>query len=332
MNQKPAKSTLVSISVPAFNEEDNIRELSDQVRRTMEASHYEWELIFVDDGSTDSTWAKIESAHRDDNHVKGIRLSRNFGHQYALLAGMRASRGDVVVTADADLQHPPQLVPELLREWEEGNKIVQTIRVDSEDSGWFKRFMSRQYYRLFRVLSGVDLQAGMADFRLLDRQVVDHITSFGEQGLFLRGIVQWVGYPSSNITYKASDRLSGKTKFSLSVMSKFAWHGVSSFSNIPLRVGVIAGFGASVVSFAGVGYAIYSKLMSGTAVAGWASSVAIISFLFAILFVYLGILGEYVGRIATEVRHRPRYLISDQVGWESAAFQADIGTPNSTIR
>jgi dolichol-phosphate mannosyltransferase len=290
----------------------------------METVDYPWEILFVDDGSSDMTWMEIESLNGRDPRVKGIRLSRNFGHQYALMAGMRACKGDAVITADADLQHPPSLIPKLIEEWEQGNKIVQTVRIESKNIGPFKRFASRQLYRLFGVLSGVDLAPGMSDFRLLDRQVIDDIASFGEQGLFLRGIVQWVGYPRVTVEYYPAERHAGITKYSLSKMVKLAWIGVSSFSNVPLRIGVFAGIFASIVAFAGVGYAIYGKLVSGSAVAGWASSVAIISFLFAILFVYLGILGEYIGRIVTEVRNRPRYLISEQLGISPDLPRSDV--------
>jgi dolichol-phosphate mannosyltransferase len=305
---------LVSIVVPAFNEEKNLIEMYEKTKETMESIDYSWELIFVDDGSTDSTWQEIARLHGIDQRVNGIRLSRNFGHQYALMAGIRSARGLAVITADADLQHPPSVFPKLIDEWRNGSKIVQTVRLADNNLGFFKRFTSRQFYRLFRILSGVNLEAGMADFRLLDRKVVDDVTTFEEQGLFLRGIVQWVGYPSTSIQYRAADRFQGTSKYSLYRMTELAWHGVSSFSNVPLRIGVAAGFTASFISFAGIGYAIYGKILSGNAVAGWASSVAIISFLFAILFVYLGILGEYIGQIVTEVRRRPRYLVSERLG------------------
>lgn len=314
MTHAETQSVVLSIVVPAFNEETNIRELYKQIRQNTDPLARTWELIIVDDGSTDGTWREIVKLHLDDTRVKGVRLSRNFGHQYALMAGIEAARGDAVISADADLQHPPALIPDLVRAWDDGYQIVHTIRQESQDLGFFKRITSKIFYSVFRYFSGVPIEAGMADYRLLDRNVVDDIVKFEEQGLFLRGIVQWVGYRSTALTYRPAERYSGSTKYSFKKMIKLAWHGVSSFSNVPLRVGVSIGLIASVIAFGGVGYAMYSKFITGQAIPGWASSVAIISFLFATLFVYLGLLGEYIGRIMIEVRRRPRFLVSDTLG------------------
>jgi len=232
----------------------------------------------------------------------------------ALLAGLHHAEGDAVISMDADMQHPPELIPKLVAEWRNGSKIVKTVRADPEDYSAFKRTTSRLFYRVFSYLSGVRLEGGMADFRLLDRKALNDILQFREEGLFLRGIVEWVGYPSTNIPYDCAKRFSGLTKYTLRKMLRFGWHGVSSFSIVPLRIGVVVGFIASGISFLGVVYAIYGKIIEGHAVPGWASSVAIISFLFGLLFVFLGLLGEYVGRILIEVRQRPRYLISEGLG------------------
>jgi len=220
---------------------------------------------------------------------------------------------------DADLQHPPEVIPLLIAEWQKGNKIVKTIRRDTENLSAFKRFSSKLYYRLFSYLSGVKLDSGMADFRLLDRQVLDEILQFKEGGLFLRGIVQWVGYPSSNVTFECGPRHSGASKYTLGKMFRFAWHGISSFSLVPLRVGIIIGLGSSAIAFLSVVYAIMSKLLIGATVSGWTSSVAIISFLFGTLFAFLAILAEYIGRILEEVRDRPRFIISEQADATNAS-------------
>ena len=308
----------ITVVIPAYNEEGNVEEIYSELIKVMLPLKVEWEIIFSDDGSTDKTWEKIEALSERDARVKAVRLSRNFGHQYALLAGLQHAEGDAIISMDADLQHPPELVPKLIDLWRKGYKIVKTVRADPEDYSAFKKVSSRWFYRMFSYLSGVRLESGMADFRLLDRKALNDILQFREEGLFLRGIVEWVGYRSTSIPYDCAKRFSGLTKYTLRKMLKFGWHGVSSFSIVPLRIGVVAGFIASGISFLGVIYAIYGKLVDGHAVPGWASSVAIISFLFGLLFVFLGLLGEYVGRILIEVRRRPRYLVSESLGIENS--------------
>ena len=304
----------VSVIVPAYNEEGNIRKLYEELVDVLCPLRLPWELIFSDDGSTDGTWQVITELAEEDPRISGIRLSRNFGHQRALLAGLRCARGAAIVSMDADLQHPPPAISGLVAEWRNGNKIVKTVRIDSADTSTLKRLTSRWYYRLFTWLSGVPLQPGMADFRLLDRAVLDHILRFPEEGLFLRGIVEWVGYRSATVAYECRDRFTGSTKYSVKKMVRFAWEGISSFSIVPLRLAAFVGFVASGMSFFAVVYAMYVKVVAGHAVPGWTSSVAIVAFLFGILFVILGLLGEYVGRILLEVRRRPRFLVSESLG------------------
>ncbi|HHH42642.1 MAG TPA: glycosyltransferase [Gammaproteobacteria bacterium] len=308
------QSPRLSIVIPAFNEEGNLKVVYAELHRVLEPVEASWELIFVDDGSSDATWCLIEELAHADSRVKGIRFSRNFGHQYALLAGLQASTGAAIISLDADLQHPPELIPRLIEEWQKGNKIVKTVRLDPEKQSLFKKLTSRLFYRVFSYVSGVKIESGMADYRLMDRQVLEDVLSFREEGLFLRGLVQWVGYPNTSISYMPAERFSGTTKYTLGKMVKFAWHGVSSFSIVPLRIGILFGFIASAVSFASVLYAILGKVIEGHTVPGWASSLAIISFLFGILFLFLGILGEYVGRILLEVRDRPRFIVSERLG------------------
>jgi len=302
----------VSLVVPAYCEQGNLAKLHEEVVAAL--GEITWELIIIDDGSTDDTWNEVFALHREDPRVKGLRLSRNFGHQYALFAGLANAAGEAVITMDADLQHPPAVIPQLLRRWREGSKIVHTVRIDHETIPWMKKFSSRMFYRIFSYLSGSDLSAGMADFRLLDRQVVDELLQFNEGHLFLRGLIHWVGYPSSKLEFRCRDRFSGKSKYNLRKMVKFACIGVTSFSIVPLRLAIFLGLVTSLVAFCGLVYAIVGKLL-GKAVPGWASTIGIESLLFGILFIILGIIGEYIGRILEEVRRRPRFIIDERVGF-----------------
>lgn len=311
---------MISIVVPAYNEERNIQVLYERLRAEMQklfgsSQSPDWEIVVVDDGSKDGTWGRIAALNAADARIRGVRLARNFGHQNALLAGLAAARGDAVISMDADLQHPPELVCELIAKWRDGYQIVHALRRDPPSLPWGKRVTSRLYYRLFSYLSGVQIEPGAADFRLIDRQVLDEILKFKEEGLFLRGIVHWVGYATASVSFDCDERHSGKSSYSLRKMLSLAWHGISSFSLVPLRIAVVIGLIASTLSFLGVGYAIVGWwLDSVETVPGWASSVVIMSLLFGLLFVVLAIFAEYLGRIVIEVRGRPRFLVRETAG------------------
>ncbi|MDZ7343956.1 MAG: glycosyltransferase family 2 protein [candidate division KSB1 bacterium] len=317
---------VLSVVIPAYYEEGNLQRLYDELTQALSTAALTYEIIFVDDGSADATWQEIAALHLHDSRVKGLRLSRNFGHQYALFAGLSASRGQAVVTMDADLQHPPAVIPELLKEWRKGMKIVHTIRNDHETISWGKKLTSKIFYKLFSFLSGVQLSSGMADFRLLDRQVANELLKLKEGGLFLRGLVQWVGYPSSKVEFQCRDRFAGKSKYNFRRMLKFAWAGITSFSIKPLRLGILIGFLTSLLAFYQLGEAIYIKFFTTKAVPGWASIIGIQSMLFGVLFVFLGIISEYIARILEEVRQRPRFIVSETVG-----FSPDGATHSSPL-
>ncbi|MBW2568883.1 MAG: glycosyltransferase family 2 protein [Deltaproteobacteria bacterium] len=310
----PGDRVILSIVIPAYNEEGNLRRLHSELMNVVPQLNISWEIIFSDDGSDDNTWNEIKSLGEENKNIKAIRFSRNFGHQYALLAGLIHATGQAIICMDADLQHPVEVIPQLVAEWQKGNKIVHTIRLDPKKITFFKKWTSKLFYKAFSLLSGIPIEEGMADFRLLDREVVHTILSFREDGLFLRGIVQWIGYPSSKIFFRCHDRHTGTSKYTLKKMIKLALTGITSFSIIPLRIAIAVGIFTSLIAFGELAYAVYAKVILGTTVPGWASAVSILAFLFGILFILLGVIGEYIGKILIEVRNRPRFIVREQVG------------------
>jgi polyisoprenyl-phosphate glycosyltransferase len=298
-------SALVSVVIPAFNEEGNIQAvyaaLSDVLR------DFNWEVVFVDDGSRDRTYELGSQLAESDDRVRGLSFSRNFGHQYALLAGMRAAQGDIVITMDGDLQHPPELLPKMLQAWQQGYNVVHTQRTYVNASR-FKRLTSEWFYRIFSLLSGTKLEEGQSDFRLLDRRVVNVIVQNDSGQLFLRGVVKAVGFRSTTLPYKVGDRFAGESKYTFRRMLKFAMQGITSFSTVPLRIGIFCGFLMGGLAFLELCYILWVA-SQGTAVPGWASLGALLSILFGVNFVLIGFLGIYVGHIFARVQHQPVYII-----------------------
>lgn len=306
---------VLSVVIPLYNEEENIFFLAERLSLALTKSGLSYEIILIDDGSSDETWSTIQKACRDYSTIRAARFSRNFGHQHAIFAGLRLAKGQAIISMDGDLQHPPEVIEELVKEWQSGAKIVNTIREDKKTAGPFKRFFSKLFYKIFSVLSDVSLEQGSSDFRLIDSAVRDEIVSFGDVDVFLRGAIQWVGFNVKEVKYDADFRHHGSSKFTLGRMVRLASGAIVSYSTVPLRIGVWIGAITSILSFAELGYIFYIYTQ-GIAVPGWASTLGIISLLFGVLFFNIGIIGIYLARIHKSLQGRPPYIISESYSVE----------------
>lgn len=303
----------ISFVVPVFNEEENIHEFHRRLTQVMAPLPYDYEILFIDDGSRDRTSLLIRELAEKDPHVQGYVFARNFGHQLALTCGLDQSTGDAVISMDGDLQHPPEMVPDLLKKWEEGYEIVQTVRKSTEDATWFKSITSRLYYKLINSMSEVRITPGGSDFRLMDRKAVDALNRFRERARFIRGMVNNLGFRYTTLEFVAPPRFAGHSKFSLRKMLRFALDGITAFSRVPLRlalyVGCIAGLGSILL----IGHVIYVKYIVQDAVPGWTTLAAAEFFLGGVELIGIGIVGEYMGRIFDEVKQRPLYIIREHI-------------------
>ncbi len=306
----------ISVVVPVFNEEENLVPLFTAIEKVMQTLSVSWELILIDDGSTDNSWKNIVELSKLHTEVRGISFSRNFGHNNAMHAGMTHSKGKSVITMDADLQHPPELIKELFQKWQDGYKIVQTKRIDSEDFSFIKRLFSKLFNKIFSLLSGIPMESGISDFRLLDRVVVAEILKMNDHELFFRGIIQWIGFDNVQIEFKAHNRLHGETKWSFRKLVRYSSNALVSFSIIPLKLGIWVGLFTSFLAFIEILY-IFVRYFQGETIPGWASTLTIISFMFGILFILLGIIGSYLGRIYETLKNRPKYIIGSQTESDS---------------
>jgi dolichol-phosphate mannosyltransferase len=304
---------LLSIVVPVFNEEGNIAHLAERVLPVLRNLNVPFELIIVDDGSRDNTWKAICQVSRATPELIGFRLSRNFGHQGALLAGLNKARGDAIISMDGDLQHPPEVIPQMLAEWRAGSKVVITRRRDAESTTAFKRMTSQYFYRVFSSIAETTIEPGTSDFRLLDRQALGELLRLNYGEPFLRGAVQLLGFRRTTVEFDVGERFSGKSKYTLAKMLRFARQGLISHSVVPLRIGIWLGLAMGVVSFAEIGYIIF-QYSAGNTVEGWASTLGLMSLLFSVLFVVIGVIGLYLEDIHKLLKGRPHFIIADAVG------------------
>ncbi|MXV15166.1 glycosyltransferase family 2 protein [Hufsiella ginkgonis] len=300
---------LISVVIPGFNEAGNITKLTQRLVSILEPSGYNFELVFINDGSSDNSQDLLESLHELDPRINHIRLSRNFGHQNALKAGLDYASGDCVITMDGDLQHPPELLPTFIKKWEEGYDIVYSRRKDASTSGSkFKRVTSNSFYYLLNTVSEVKLEPGTADFRLIDRKVVEVLMKFQETDPFMRGVIKWVGFSQYPIDYIPDARFSGKSKYSFKKMVKFALQGITSFSIRPLYTAVYIGFSFSGISALYVPYVLYSYF-NGHVISGWASLMMTIVFIGGLQLIIMGIIGIYIGKVFLQTKQRPNYIV-----------------------
>jgi dolichol-phosphate mannosyltransferase len=303
---------LVDIVVPVYNEQETIAELLQEVRRVFDLLPYSYVMTLVDDGSTDETLAVVKCFAARDARIKFISLSRNFGHQAALKAGLDKVHGDCVITMDGDMQHPPKKIPDLLYYWEEGYDVVYTIRKEAKARpGYFKRKTSDIFYRVMNRLADLDVEKGSADFRLMDKKVADELKNFKEHELFYRGLVKWMGFKQIGIEYEPAARHAGRTKYTVMKMIRFALQGITSFSTQPLYFAAYLGLTFSLSSLLYIPYAFISYYF-GRAVNGWTSVVVIITFFGGLQLCILGIIGLYLGKVFMQGKNRPLYIIKEQ--------------------
>src|SRR5437016_11996422 len=297
---------LLSVVAPVYNEEGTIEEFYSRVRAALEGLNFE--LVLVDDGSTDSSATILERLADGDPRVRVISLSRNFGHQTALTAGLDHAGGDAVVMLDADLQDPPELIPRMLDRWRAGCDVVYAVRDEREGESRFKLATARWFYKLFDKLAQVDLENNSGDFRLLDRQALDALLSMRERNRFLRGMTVWVGYRQAAVPYDRDPRYAGVAKYTLSRMLRFSLDAISSFSHRPLQLATLLGFLISTLAFIAIPVVIVLRIL-GSYLPGFGSITIAVLLLGGIQLIAIGIIGEYVGRIYDEVKGRPLYLV-----------------------
>lgn len=298
----------ISIVIPSFNEAGNINELVTRLTSVLENIPYTYEVIFIDDGSSDNTLEILKSVSTINNNLYYLELSRNFGHQNALKAGYDYADGDCIISMDGDLQHPPELITQFLEKWEEGYDVVYTTREYQDEATYFKTKSSAIFYNMINSLSDTKLEKGTADFRLIDRKVANVLTNINENGIFMRGMIKWLGFKQFGINYQCDARFSGKSKYTLKKMFRFAVQGITAFSVRPLYMATGLGLFFSLSSLLYIPYILIS-FFDGKAVLGWASILATVVFFGGMQLMVLGIIGMYLGKLFMQAKNRPNYIV-----------------------
>lgn len=300
-----------SIIAPNYNEAESINEFYRRICDSMNGLDEEWEIVWVDDGSTDGSTDLLRALSQQDQHVRPVIFARNFGHQLAVTAGLDYSRGQAVIIMDTDLQDPPEVVPDLIAKWKEGFEVVYAIRTEREGESWFKLLTASIFYRLIYRITEVDIPLDTGDFRLLDRKVVEVLKGMRERHRFLRGMSVWVGFKQTGVPYRRAARFAGETKYPLKKMVRFASDAITGFSYFPLQMATYLGFVSAGLSILAIPVVILGRLAGSAAFQGQASTLIAVLFLGGVQLISLGILGEYIGRLYDEARGRPLYIVRE---------------------
>jgi glycosyltransferase involved in cell wall biosynthesis len=311
-----AERPSLSIVLPLHDEAENLPLLIARLRPVLEREAASWEIVGVDDGSRDATLAVLRQLHAADPRISAISFSRNFGKEVAIAAGLDHARGDVVVIMDADLQHPPEVIPTFLAKWREGFLNVYGQRTDREGEGRLKRNFAKAFYRLFAAFGETVLPEGAGDFRLLDRRVVEALRALPERARFSKGLYAWVGFPATGVPFEVAERAHGESKFRFRKLFSFAFDGLSSFSTVPLKLATWLGVLIAIIAALTGLFFLVRTLLFGTDLPGFPSLIVSIMFFSGIQLISLGMIGEYVGRIFAEVKRRPLYLVGERIGFE----------------
>jgi dolichol-phosphate mannosyltransferase len=315
----PDTRPTLSVVIPVFNEEETIPELNRRLRAFLDELGVTWEVVFVNDGSRDSSGAMLRALAETEPRFKVLSFSRNFGHQIAITAGMDRAEGEAVVVMDADLQDPPEVVRAMLEKWRQGYDVVYAVRERRLGETWFKRLSAALFYRLFRAMLGFDVTLDAGDFRLMSRPVILTLRCLRERHRFIRGLVGWVGFKQTSVRYTRHERFAGVTKYPLSKMLRFAFDGIASFSTLPLRMATWLGAFAGLLAM-GLGiWAFYVRVLGGSAVPGWTTIMILVALGSSVQLLVIGILGAYVGRIYEEVQRRPLYAVADEINFSASA-------------
>lgn len=306
---------LISIVIPVLNEAGNLQRLIGRLVPVLDGLGADWELVFVDDGSTDLTLEKLRQANQDDERIKAISFSRNFGKEIALAAGIRYATGDAVILMDADLQHPPEVLSQFVARWREGYQVVYGQRIDRNTDSPARRFVSLAFYKLFNALVKTDIPDGAGDFRLLDRKAADAMNRLREASRFNKGLFSWIGFKSIGVPYTVAAREDGGgSRWNVRRLVHFALDGLTSFSTLPLRISTLLGLLISVVAFLYAVMIIVETMVFGTKVPGFPTIVISVMFFSGVQLMVLGVIGEYLGRVYEEVKSRPLYLVAEEIG------------------